>query len=209
MADELHPCPYCGKQFDHNNSGARANHVDSCKEENDGEPHAQTPKQPAPPQQQPQQQAQQGAGEVQRDAAAQQAEQRGQVPARQQQAQGRGQAQGGDIQTMDQQQAMEAGMQVGTLLSGSASGDPGQQAQAKGKLLQTVAGAAAKMGQTLAERGQQQHQRAQQNAGRDTKKSQDYPTCAECGAQLTQLPPEAEQGEAFPCGSCGAVLELV
>jgi predicted RNA-binding Zn-ribbon protein involved in translation (DUF1610 family) len=206
MADELHPCPYCGKEFEHNNAGARSNHVDSCKEENDGEPHAQQQNQQAQQPRQPQQQAQRGGGQVDPDAPARQAE-RGEVPARRQQ--GQQQAQGGEIQTMDQQQAMEAGMQVGTLLSGSASGDPGQQAQAKGKLLQTVAGAAAKMGQTIAQRGEQQHQRAQQNAGRDTKKSQDYPTCAECGAQLTQLPPEAEQGEAFPCGSCGAVLELV
>lgn len=29
----LDPCPYCSKEFDHNNAGARQNHINSCRED--------------------------------------------------------------------------------------------------------------------------------------------------------------------------------
>jgi len=100
------------------------------------------------------------------------------------------------------------GMQMGSLLAGTSSDNPAQQAQAKGKLMQSIAGAVSKMGEHVAHQGTEQHQRAQQNAGRSTTQTSEYPDCASCGAALTQLPPEAEQGEPFACGSCGAMLEL-
>lgn len=49
----LDPCPYCGKQFDHQNAGARENHVEACRA--DAEKFQQTaPNGGAQPQRQPQ-----------------------------------------------------------------------------------------------------------------------------------------------------------
>jgi adenine-specific DNA methylase len=48
MADEdLDPCPHCGRVFEHNNKGARANHVDSCDEKPEPTPETAEPKTPA------------------------------------------------------------------------------------------------------------------------------------------------------------------
>lgn len=46
MAETVDPCPHCGQTFDHNNEGARKNHIRACREE--AEKYQQ--QQPDPPQ---------------------------------------------------------------------------------------------------------------------------------------------------------------
>lgn len=195
-------CQWCGREF--GNEGAKTTHEASCDDKPEAEPQPrQSEPQPRNTQQPQQQQRQQP---PQQPAQGAQANQQGQPPARQQDtAQGQ---QSGELANMSAEDSVATGMQMGSLLAGTSSGDPGQQAEAKGKLLQAAAGALSKVGQSVAQQGQEQHQRAQQNAGRQTTSTSEYPECCECGGALTQLPPEADQGQPFPCNHCGAMLEF-
>lgn len=204
MAEE---CDYCGKEF--GNAGAKASHELSCAQKNAASDQA-TAETAQPAQQQPQQPPQQGpGGPTEADDGyypAEAVEQQQKQPQTENLPTQQGQPQQGaqPPATMDTEQAVGAGMQMGQLLAGAKSGDPSAQAEAKGNLMKAGAGVLASLGETVAERGQERHQRAKQHADRETKKSQDYPECIECGGQITQMPDE----EPFPCPHCQTMLEF-
>lgn len=189
-------CQFCGKDF--GNAGAKASHERSCDERPEpaqADPEPEPRQQPQQNQQrrQPQQprQNQQAQPPAQTQQQPQQGQQGQNLPANQQQGQGQG-------------NAIETGMQLGQMLTGAKSDDPAEKAQAKGQGLKMVGAAVAKLGETAAQRGMERAQRAKNNASRGTKKSEDFPTCVECGGQIRQVPEE----EPFECPHCMTLLEF-
>lgn len=142
-------------------------------------PGGNAPNPPAPPQQQPQQ---------------------GQQPVPQGQ-----QGQQGQLPAQAQQQHVEQGLALGTnVLSPLVSNDPSERQKGKGRLLQTLGAAMASAGQQTEQRAEQGRQRAEERAGEEIAPSDQLPVCAECGAQIHDMP---EPGATFSCPGCGIILE--
>lgn len=105
------------------------------------------------------------------------------------------------------QQAIQNGAEFGEMLAGAASGDPEQQAEAKGQLLQAVGAGVARFGQEVAEREKADARRAKEASQHGTlQRAEEFLDCPQCGRAVTHIP---EAGGTFPCEHCGEPLELV
>lgn len=177
-------CRYCGKEF--GNEGAKASHEPTCDEKPRRQPQPGSAGDARPPHQQ-----------------------QAQPPARQPQQQG--QPQGGVPATQEQMnpEALQTGAQFGSMLANLSTGNPEEKAEAKGTVLQAVAGTLAQAGQEITQREKQAHQRAKQAAqsDADVRPADNYLECPfdDCDGQITHKP----EGNEFPCPDCGRMLELV
>lgn len=99
---------------------------------------------------------------------------------------------------------VEAGAGFGRPIYNLIRGDEAEQERARGQLLQSLGAAAASAGQQLEAEAQKGRQRAQQHAGDELQKSDDFPECAECGGQVRSIP---EDVDTFPCPHCGVSLQ--
>lgn len=156
------------------NAGAAASHENACDEK----PETEAPQQASPNQQQAQQQPQRAEGQ-----------QQAQPPAQQQ---------------ASMEDGLAAGQQVGEVVSGINSGDPEQQAQAEGQLAAMLGSAVARAGANVAKSKLQGITNARNTSSDQLTKSEQYPDCPECGAQITQMP----DGGEFPCPNCDVMLRV-
>lgn len=116
---------------------------------------------------------------------------------------GQQQAQGGELATPSGDEAVLMGAQAGNLLMQANSDDPAEKAAAMGKLFKLGGSAAAQYGERIQQDAVAGNQRAQQASDDDIGVADQYPSCPECGGQLTSIP---ESGE-FTCPHCGERLE--
>lgn len=180
----LDPCPHCGKEFDHNNAGARTQHTNSCKKE--AEKYQQN---------QPEQSA--GAATVEEEP---QASHSAQTPQRADQSQQDTQMVADD----STQEAIQTGMQVGSMLSSMGAGTPEEKAESQGQLLTAVGSTVAQLGQQFTQKRKEDIDRAKNASQDNVGVVEDYVDCPECDAQITDLP---EPGSQFRCPGCRTLLE--
>lgn len=182
----LEPCPHCGREFDHDNAGARQNHVDSCEREK--------------------QKFQQSQGGQPQEAQAQ-PPQPAQAPAQPPQAQPQpqaGQQGGGNLPAIAEQQSAEVGMALGqSIVSPWMSDDPTEREIGKARGLKTLAGMMFSAAEEKEQKAQKGRQRAEQHAGQEIQPTEQLPICGVCEGQLPNMP---ESGT-FGCPHCGTVLQ--
>lgn len=100
--------------------------------------------------------------------------------------------------------ALQVGMQAGSILAGLNSEDPAEKATATGRGLKAAGSMLAQFGDWQERKGQADAQRAMDASNDDISVAQDYPQCPDCGERLTNLP---EPGQMFRCPKCGTPLE--
>ena len=178
----LDPCPHCGKGFDHDNAGARTQHINSCKKEAE--------------------KYQQNTPDESTAATVEDAQ-----PAEAAQPPQRADASQQDTQMVADdttQEAVQTGMQVGSLLSNMGAGTPEEKAESQGQMLTAAGSALAQLGQQYTQKRQEDINRAKNADQSNVGKVEDYVDCPECSQQITDLP---EPGSQFRCPGCGTLLE--
>lgn len=189
----LDPCPHCGKDFDHNNAGARQNHIDACPYNPENMPDGAASNQGA----------QEAPNQPTRTADADrpphppqhpQADQTAQPPAQQpQQSQGQGQP-----PAVQQNDAIQTGLQLGQTAQQLTGADRLDIVQAAGAGLVSWA-------QQEQQREQAQRERARNTSNEQIRQNESYPDCPNCGRALTNIPPGDGPVE-FNCQNCGEPL---
>jgi hypothetical protein len=177
----LDPCPYCGKDFDHNNAGARTQHINSCKEEAEKYQQDTQQAQAAQPAQQPREQPAEA------------------VPARQEDQPQQSQAPAMPTET----EALQTGEVIGSTLVGAMGGSPEEKAETTETVSKMLGSAIASMGTSAAQQQKEGANRARNAEQGSLEKVEDYVDCPDCGTQITNLP---EPGTEFGCPGCGVQL---
>ena len=180
----LDPCPHCNKEFDHDNAGARTQHINSCKKE--AEKYTQNHPDTSD--------GSGNTGEVRQPAQSAQTPQR--ADATQQDTQ--------MVADDTTAEAVQTGMQVGSMLSSMGAGTPEEKAESQGQLLTAVGSTVAQLGQQFTQKRKEDIDRAKNASQENVGVVEDYVDCPECGAQITDLP---EPGSQFRCPGCDTLLE--
>jgi hypothetical protein len=172
MADSLDPCPVCGEEFDHNNAGARTNHVRACREKK--EKYSQGGGREQPQQAQQAEQAEVEAIRPTED----QSQQQGELPAN---------------------QTSTAGEGIGTGIASALDDDAPIQQRAEG--VKEVASLAGGLLSGIMQHREQKEQRQKQRAkSANIEKVEDKPQCGECGAVFSKIPETADRIQCPHCG---------
>lgn len=198
----LDPCPHCGKEFDHNNAGARTQHVEACKEEAQkyhqagGSTGAQSNAVPHDPDPGPR---------TDPPSAAQSASESNREPQAPQTTDQRGRGRAPDTQDqIGREEALMAGTSIGQLASGLSAQSPEEKAKSQSQVMTAIGGAIAEMGQRMAQDKLQGIDRAKNADDSAVERVEEYVTCPECGSQITDLPPADTQ---FECPRCAVLLQ--
>lgn len=186
------PCPYCGKEFDHDNAGARQNHVDSCREEAEKFVKAATG----------------GAGAAEAAAgaaAAADAQAGGQIQPRQN---ARGQGGGGDVPATVEEAAAGVpavtggGVEAGRQLAKLRNAEPEEEAQIKGTLIQQFGSLLTGYGEEYTQQELESIERAR--GGGTAQASDQWVECGICERSIQKVP--VEPGQEFECPHCRGII---
>lgn len=101
-------------------------------------------------------------------------------------------------------EAMDTAETLAEFVGGMSSDDPAERETAKARALKTGALGLARVFDQREKQAQQRNERAKQTTDDEIRVSKEYPTCPDCGGQLTQIPDSGE----FPCPHCSVLLEV-
>lgn len=102
--------------------------------------------------------------------------------------------------TGNQQEALQVGERVGTVVSGLTSQNPEKRAKAESEAITLVSSGLARLGQAAAKRKVENMTTARQTDS--LQKTNNYPDCPECGKEIHEVPNAPE----FPCPHCDTML---
>jgi predicted Zn finger-like uncharacterized protein len=107
-------------------------------------------------------------------------------------------------QLSTQEEALQTGAQLGSMVADMGASTPEEKAETQGKIATALGSAIASVGQEMAEQKMEGVNRAKNADQGDVGVVEDYVKCPECGTQITDLPPT---GTKFRCPSCNQLLE--
>lgn len=119
-----------------------------------------------------------------------------QPPAQQQQETG--------VAQHNQRESIALGAEIGETGADLMTGDPEMKAKAQAELTDIVGASLIQLGRKTAERKLEQIREAKSSSTSDFRVAREYPSCPECGRQITEVPVGNEH---FQCRNCGAILE--